>query len=191
MESGQITLKSGMFLVLLAATVLFLAVFLGIRAGFAGGTGQPDTSPASLPNYSDLVIDKDLPPLTIRTSSGEELNSAEIIGSKKTVIAVVMPGCGACASLMESWQTLDLTGGNSDIRIVLLVGVSGEDSDLSDLSEYIKKYDHYFCDMGDLDQVWGVRSFPTVFGVGLDGNIRFVASVYGNFLDDDYFAEHL
>ncbi|MCP4567595.1 MAG: hypothetical protein GY841_08455 [FCB group bacterium] len=191
MESGQITLKSGMFLVLLAATVLFLAVFLGIRAGFAGGTGQPDTSPASLPNYSNLVIDKGLPSLTVRTSSGEELNSAKIIGTQKTVIAVVMPGCGACASLMETWQTLDLTGGDRDIRIVLLVGVSGEESELGELSEYIKKYDHYFCDMGDLDQIWGVRSFPTVFGVSLDRNIRFVASVFGNFLDGEYFAEHL
>lgn len=191
MSTGQLTLKSAILLVFLTTTVLFLAVFLGIRAGFAGGTGQPDISPTSLPNYSNLIIDKALPSLMVRTVSGEELNSAEIIKDKKTVIAVVMPGCGACAALMKTWQPLDLTGGAADIRIVLLVGVSDDEPDLGELSDYITKYDHYYCEMSDLETLWGVRSFPTVCGVGKDGNVRFTASTYSNFLDGDYFVEHL
>ena len=191
MNSGQLTLKSGIFLVFLAATVLFMAVFFGIRAGFAGGVGKPDISPDKIPNYSNLVIDKPLPSLTVQTESGEIIGTSDIIGNGRTVIAVVMPGCGACEALLTEWQTKDLTDGETDIRIVLLVGISDDEPDPGALSEYVHDFDYYFCNTGDLDDIWGVRSFPTVCGIGKDGNIRFAASVYSNFMDGEYFARHL
>jgi hypothetical protein len=192
MPTGHLSFKTGVFYVFLSGVVLFLAVFLGIRAGLAvqgGRTG--DLTPKTLPNQTSMKTGELVPDLAIRSLDGRDLTLRDIAQGKKTLIAVVMPGCGPCKKLLAQWQNNKIADGDNGRQVVLLAAGSREKRDMGELTAFADKYPIYFCDVATLDDVCGISSFPSILGVGGDNVITFVASSYVYQLDSKFFDKYL
>jgi hypothetical protein len=192
MPTGHLSFKTGVFYVLLSGVVLFLAVFLGIRAGLAvqgGRTG--DLTPKTLPNQTSMKVSQPVPDLAIRSLDGRDLTLRDIAGGKKTLIAVVMPGCGPCKKLLTQWQDNKIVNGDDGRQVVLLAAGSREKRDMSELAAFADKYPVYFCDVATLDDVCGISSFPSILGIGGDNAVVFVASSFVYQLDNKFFDKYL
>lgn len=192
MPISQLSIRTVVFYVLLSGAVLFLAVFLGIRAGLAvQGTHTEVVTPDNLPNKTTLKMGDLLPDLPIRSLGGRDLTLSEMTGARKTVIAVVLPGCDPCKQLLAQWQKDNLAGTPSAWQIVLLAAGSRTDNNLDDLAEFQQAYPVYFCDVAKLTDACGISSFPSLVGVGADRRIRFVASGLVYQLDRVFFDKYL
>lgn len=192
MPTGRFSFKTGVVYVLLSGVVLFLAIFLGIRAGLAvqGGRGG-DLTPKNLPNQTLLKVGEALPNMPVTSLDGRESTLRAIVQGKKTVIAVVMPGCGPCKKLLTQWQNSNLANGAGGRQVILLAAGSREKRDIGELAPFADKYPVYFCDVTTLDDVCGVSSFPSILGTGETGAIAFVASSFVYQLDDKFFDKYL
>ncbi len=192
MPTGHLSVRTVVFYVLLSGAVLFLAIFLGIRAGLAVQGGQAgDLTPKTLPNQSSMKVNEPVPALAIRTLDGRDLTLRDIAQGKKTLIAVVMPGCGPCKKLLNQWQNDNIANGDKGRQVVLLAAGSREKRDMGELAAFADKYPVYFCDVTTLDDVCGISSFPSMFGIGGNNAITFVASSLVYQLDDRFFDKYL
>jgi hypothetical protein len=177
---------------LLSGVVLFLAIFLGIRAGLAvqgGRTGN--LTPKALPNQTMLKIGERLPDMGVTSLDGRDFTLRDIARGKKTLIAVVMPGCGPCKKLLTQWQNGNIADDDHGRQVVLLAAGSREKRDMGELSAFADKYPVYFCDVAALDEECGISSFPSVLGVDGDNGIVFVASSFVYQLDNVFFDKYL
>lgn len=191
MPTGRFSLKTGVFYVVLSGAVLFLAIFLGIRAGLAvqkGRTGE--LTPQTLPNQTLLKIDEPLPDMPVTSLDGRPSTLRDIAGGKKTVIAVVMPGCSPCKKLLTQWQNAGITDGSDGRQVVLLAAGSREKQDLSELTASAETYPVYSYDVTALDDVCGISSFPSILGIGGNNAVAFVASSFVYQLDDAFFDRY-
>jgi|GEM_PF-4734426 len=192
MPTGHFSFKTGVFYVLLSGAVLFLAIFLGIRAGLAVQGGRAgDLTPKMLPNQTLLKIDEPLPDMPVMSLDGRPSTLRDIAGGKKTVIAVVMPGCSPCKKLLAQWQNAGITDGAHGRQVVLLAAGSREKRDLSELAAFAESYPVYFCDVTALDDVCGISSFPSILGIGGNDTIAFVASSFVYQLDETFFDRYV
>jgi hypothetical protein len=176
----------------LSGAVLFLAIFLGIRAGLAvqGGRGG-DLTPRNLPNQTLLKIDEPLPDMPVTSLDGRQSTLRGVTQGKKTVIAVVMPGCGPCKKLLTQWQNANIADGGGGRQVMLLAAGSREKRDMSELAPFADKYPVYFCDVTTLDDVYGISSFPSILGTASNTTVAFVASSFVYQLDDKFFDRYL
>ncbi len=192
MPTGHLSFKTGIVYLLLSGVVLFLAIFLGIRAGLAvqgGRTG--DLTPKNLPNQTMLKLSEQLPDMAVTSLDGRNFTLCDIARGKKTLIAVVMPGCGPCKKLLTQWQNGNIANGDNGRQVVLLAAGSREKREMGELSEFADKYPVYFCDVSTLDDVCGISSFPSILGVGGDNAVAFVASSFVYQLDNKFFDKYL
>ena len=192
MPSGHLSFKTVVCYVLLSGAVLFLAVFLGIRAGLAVQGNRPgELTPKTLPNQTMLKLDEPLPEMAITSLDGRDLTLRDITQRTKTLIAVVMPGCGPCKKLLMQWQNSGIADGANGRQVVLLAAGSRKKRDLSELAAFTDTYPVYFCDVTTLDDVCGISSFPSLVGVGSDDAVVFVASSFVYELEKKFFDKYL
>ncbi|MDD4051449.1 MAG: redoxin domain-containing protein [candidate division Zixibacteria bacterium] len=178
--------------VLLSGVVLFLAIFLGIRTGLAvqgGRTGE--LTPKNLPNQTLLKVSEQLPDMAVTSLDGRDFTLRDITRGKKTIIAVVMPGCGPCKKLLTQWQRDNIGGDSRGRQMVLLAVGSREKRDMEELTAFADEYPVYFCDVAALDDACGISSFPSILGVGGDNAITFIASSFVYQLDNKFFDKYL
>lgn len=192
MEVTRLSIRTGFKYILVGGIVLFLAVFMGIRAGLAvRGTPDLNLTPEKLRNTTTMKIGDIVPSLSVRSDNGQ-LTDLQMIGNnKRTVIAVVLPGCAPCGNLLQNWQVKELKQKSGDIQFIMLAGVSSDIPDLRELAEYASDYPVYFCDIEDLRSCCDLTTFPSVVGIGADNRIRFVANAGVYSLDEGFFNKHL
>lgn len=192
MPTGHLSFRTGVMYVLLSGVVLFLAIFLGIRAGLAVQGGQTgELTPKNLPNQTMLKVSDQLPDMAVTSLDGRDFTLRDIAHGKKTLIAVVMPGCGPCKKLLTQWQNTNIADGDHGRQVVLLAAGSREKRDMGELTAFAEKYPVYFCDVTALDDACGISSFPSILGIGGDDTIAFVASSFVYQLDNKFFDKYL
>lgn len=180
--------------ILLGGLVLFVAVFLGIQAGFAlkgGGGSTSEITPLNLLNDTPLDLGEVLPPMRVKDLSGNLTSTADIAKGQKTVFVLAMPDCNPCGNLMKIWERNGVVSDPDGVQIIFLVSGAIDDTYLGKLAEYTEVYPMYFCDIDELGKKWGIGSFPNAVGVGQDNSISFVASAMVKRLDNEFFARYL
>jgi hypothetical protein len=192
MADTRLSFREGIMYILLGGVVLFVAIFLGIRTGFAlRSSGPSEITPETLPNQSLLEMSTGIPSLQVRDSNGSLHTLSDITVGKKTVIGILLPGCGPCKKLLKIWERKEILHNPNGTQIILLVAGPQDNVDLGELTEYVEDYPVYFCDMGHLDAEWGISSFPSVIGIGTGNLISFIANGYVNQLDNEFFLKYL
>jgi len=193
MAMRAFTVKEGLMYILVGGVVLFFAVFLGIRAGFAirGDGGPSELTPENLPNRSLLEVGGPFPQLQVKTADNEPIDMSAVIQNRPTVFAVVLPGCDPCKNLLQKWQTEDIVSDQSRVQIVLLAAVPPDELDLGPLTEYAADFPVYFIEFSELDSHCGISSFPSLMGVKADNTVGFVANAYVQRLDGEFFDKYL
>jgi hypothetical protein len=193
MATRAFTVKEGLMYILVGGVVLFFAIFLGIRAGFAiRGDGAPsELTPDNLPNRSHLKVGDPFPQLQVITPENETLDLNAVIQNRPTVLAVVLPGCEPCKNLLKKWETNGIAGAESNVQIVLLAAVPPDELDLGPLTEHGANFQYYFVEFAQLDTNCGITSFPSLMGVTADHTVGFVANAYVHRLDMEFFEKYL
>lgn len=179
--------------IFLGGVIMFVAIFLGIQAGFAiKGDGVGDLNPETLPNRSLLKPGDAIPPLPVYTLAGSQSMLLEdVIGGKRTVVGVVMPGCDPCKTLLGEWGDKGILNDLNDFQIILLASTPAENRDLGPLADFAERYPVYFCDHVALKEQFGISTFPSIMGFGDDNSVSFVANGYVHQLDVEFFEEYL
>jgi len=192
MAGKPFSLKQGIIYIVLGGVVLFVAVTLGIQVGFAlRGDGTAELSPETLPNRSLMKPGDALPDLTVYTLDGKTTLLGDVIGGKKTVIGVAMPGCDPCKQLLTTWVKNGMVNGANDFQIILLASTTPETRELGPLADFSQHYPVYFCDHSLLKEQFGISTFPTVMGTGIGNKVSFVANGYVHQLDTEFFNKYL
>jgi hypothetical protein len=178
--------------ILLGGVVIFVAVFLGIRTGFAlRGGGPGKLTPENLPNRTNLKIGDVLPALEVKTADSVAHPIGDILRGKPTVIVVVLPGCDPCKNLLTTWRESKLFPAGQEIQMIVLAAVSPGEYQLGELEEFGTIFPCYFTDFLQMDKQCGISGFPSLIGVGGDNKIRFIASGYAQELDRKFFEKYL
>jgi hypothetical protein len=193
MATRSLSVKEGILYIAVSGVVLFFAVFLGIRAGFAiRGDGAPEVlTPDNLPNRSLLKPGDPLPPMLVKTAENHILNIADITEGKPTVVAVVLPGCGPCEKLLAAWRKKGIVHDENGIRIVLLTAAPPDEFDLGALSEFEDDFPVYFVEFAQLDTHCGISTFPSLIGITSGNAVGFVANGYVHRLENEFFEKYL
>lgn len=196
MGTRAFSVKEGIMYILVGGMVLFFAVFLGIRAGFAirgnGEAGGPgELTPDNLPNRTIMKVGDPFPALQVKSPDDNILQIADITGGKPTVFAVVLPGCDPCRNMLTKWRDKGIVNDDNGVHVVLLAASRPDESSLGPLEEFEGNYPAYFADMGQLGSECGITTFPSVVGVKADGTIGFVANAYVQRLDTAFFKKYL
>jgi hypothetical protein len=186
------SLRNGIIYILLGGVIMFVAIFLGIQAGFAiKSEGSTELTPENLPNRSLVKPGDAIPPLPVYSANGEQFMLEAITGGRPTLVGLVLPGCEPCKLLLQGWGEKGIINGNKNYQVILLVS-SGDDSrELGPLADFADKYDVYFCDHVPLKEHLGITTFPTVMGLGKDHSISFVANAYVHKLENEFFEQYL
>lgn len=178
--------------ILLGGVVIFVAVFLGIHAGFAlRGGGPGKLTPENLPNHSNLKIGDVMPTLEVSTADGVARPIGDVIRGRPAVIVVVLPGCDPCKNLLASWRDSNLFSDNQNIQVIVLAVVAQGEYQLGELEEFGTVFPCYFTDFLQMDKQCGISGFPSLIGVGGDNKIKFIASGYAQELDRKFFEKYL
>ena len=178
--------------ILLGGVVIFVAVFLGIRTGFAlRGSGLGKLTPENLPNRTNLKIGDVLPAFEVMTADSVARPIEDILKGRPTVIVVVLPGCDPCKNLLTTWRDSKLFPDDQKIQVVVLAAVPPGEYQLGELEEFGTIFPCYFTDFLQMDRQCGISGFPSLIGVGGDNQIRFIASGYAQELDRKFFEEYL
>jgi hypothetical protein len=114
-----------------------------------------------------------------------------VIQNRRTVFAVVLPGCDPCKNLLEQWKTSGITETEAGVQIIMLAAVPPDEMDLGPLSEYAAAFPVYFIEFPELDTHCGISSFPSIMGVTADNTVGFVANAYVQRLDREFFEKYL
>lgn len=193
MATRAISVKEGLFYILVGGVVVFLAVFLGIRAGFAlRGDGIPDElTPENLPNRSHLEVGDLFPEFQVKSIDGDSLNVREVLQNRPTVFVVVLPGCDPCKKLLSEWKSNGTGDGGGRVQIALLAAVPPGELDLGPLAEYASDFPVYFIEFTELDAHCGITSYPSLVGVTGENTVGFVANAYVHQLDMVFFERFL
>lgn len=192
MAVSHISAKTGILYIVIGGVVLFLALFLGIRAGLAVRGGQSgELTPDVLPNRTDLKTGQALPELVLRAQDGSLLNIADVTEGNKTVMGILMPGCEPCVTLVEAWQEKGLLDGGGAYTLAFLITTQGDDVSPHEMEKFRGDFSVYYVDHNIIDAAFGVSTFPTILGIGEDNHIRFIASGFGKHMDIAFFAKYL
>jgi hypothetical protein len=192
MAGSSHSFKHVLVYILLGGAIMFLAIFLGIQAGFAiRGDQTAELTPESLPNRSLLKPGDPIPPLPVRDMAGNELILDEITESVSTIVGVVLPGCDPCKKLLSEWRNKGILNGQNDFQVVLLATSPSDSLELGPLAEFAEIYPVYFCKSEALKELIGISTFPTVMGLSNEGTVSFVANAYVHQLDIEFFDEYL
>lgn len=195
MAGTSLSFKHVLVYILLGGVIMFLAIFLGIQAGFAIRGGQSagigELTPESLPNRSLLKPGDPIPSLPVQDMAGNELTLGELTESVPTVVGVVLPGCDPCKNLLSEWRSKGIIEGGTNFRIMLLAASRGDTLELGPLEEFAGECPVYFCDHVSLKELTGITTFPTVLGLSDEGTVSFVANAYVHQLDTEFFDEYL
>jgi hypothetical protein len=195
MATRAFSVKEGLMYILIGGVVLFFAVFLGVRAGFAirsNGEGGPgELTPENLPNRTIMKIGDPFPALPIKSADATTLHIAAITDGRPTVFGVVLPGCEPCENMLTKWRANGIVNGGDGVHIVLLAASHPDELDPGPLAKFGNDYPIYFVDMGQLGSQCGISSFPSVVGVKEDATISFVANAYVQELDTAFFKKYL
>ncbi len=194
MATRAFSVKEGVMYILVGGVVLFFAVFLGIRTGFAirGGGGEPgELTPENLPNRTILKLGDPFPALPVKSPDANTLQISDITGGKPTVFAFVLPGCDPCKNMLTKWRANGIVNDDKGVHIVLLAASQPDELNAGPLAEFEGDYPIYFVDMEQLGEQCGISSFPSVVGVKADETIGFVANAYVYRLDTAFFKKYL
>ncbi len=178
--------------ILLGGLIMFISVFLGIQAGFALKGNAYNLTPDVLRNRTTMIVGDVIPALPVMKQSGEWTRLSEALADQKTVMAVVMPGCGPCSKLMKRWAIEEMAQkAAAGYHVAILAAVDIDSVNLGELDEYVDGYEVLYCSAYDLDDFCGVASFPSLIGIGQGGVIRFIANDMVFQLDHDFFSKYL
>jgi hypothetical protein len=196
MATRAFSVREGIMYIVVGGAVLFFAVFLGIRAGFAirvyGGGGEPgELTPQNLPNRTVMKVGDPFPELPVRSIDDGSVRIADITDGRPTVFAVVLPGCDPCKNMLTKWRDKGIINDDTGVRVVLLAASQPGETETGPLAEFIHDYPVYFVDMGELDSQCGISSFPSVVGLKADDTIGFIANAYVHRLDTAFFEKYL
>lgn len=195
MATRAFSVKEGIMYIAVGGVVLFFAVFLGIRAGFAlrgNGAGEPgELTPENLPNRTVMKLGDPFPALPVRSADATALHIVDIVDHRPTVFAVVLPGCDPCKNMLAKWRTNGTVDKDNGVHIVLLAASQPDEVNPGPLAEFANDYPIYYVDMGELEEQCGISSFPSVVGVKADDTIGFIANAYVHRLDTAFFEKYL
>jgi hypothetical protein len=131
--------------ILLGGVVIFMAIFLGIRTGFAlRGSGPGKLTPENLPNRTNLKIGDVLPAFEVMTADSVARPIGDILKGRPTVIVVVLPGCDPCKNLLTTWRESKLFPAGQKIQVIVLAGVGGDNQIRFIASGYAQELDRKF-----------------------------------------------
>ncbi|MCK5125926.1 MAG: hypothetical protein KAR42_06705 [candidate division Zixibacteria bacterium] len=183
---------TGSFYILFGGIVLFAAIFFGIRAGLALKSAQSaDISPEDMPNLTSMKIGDAVPDLVIHDLNGVETSLTKITHGKRTITAVLMPGCEPCETLLNSWLQRKVGLDNEDYQVILLAANDGDSSDLEEIEMFTGIYNTYTCDRYELENKISLSTFPSLIGINNKDEITFISNGFSPDLDSKYYSEHL
>jgi hypothetical protein len=172
--------------------VLFVAVALGIQVGFALKSDTPLTlTPDNLPNQSLLRPGDAIPDLPVLNLEGRAMTLSDATDGRRTLVAVVLPGCDPCKKLLGEWERRGLPEQADDFQIILLASSGDNSLELGPLSAFADRYPIYFTDHIPLKEICGISTFPSLMGLGGDHTVKFVANGLVYDLDAEFFKKYL
>ncbi len=183
--------KSTITYMLVGAAIIFIAAFIGVRAGFALKSNKGmDFTPEGFSNQTSLKIGDLAPALPVVSLNGESGLMPDMIRRRKTLLAIVLPGCGPCRNLLDDWSERSFAENAVWLPAVMAVGTPEQAAaELPD--DFRARFPVYFCDEQVLDSLCRVAVFPTLLGIGQDGRIRFIISGYVGRIDRRFFDKYL
>ncbi len=193
MSGTSHSLRNGIIYIGLGGVIMFIAVALGIQAGFAikGDGGPGELNPETLPNRSLMKPGDAIPPLPVYDQDGNEFQLGDVVAGGTTVVGVVMPGCDPCKTLLGEWGDKGILNDLNDFQIILLASTPPENRELGPLEDFAERYPVYFCDHVALKKLCGLSTFPSIVGLGSDNKVSFVANGYVHQLDVEFFDKYL
>ncbi|SYZ72496.1 hypothetical protein TRIP_C20611 [Candidatus Zixiibacteriota bacterium] len=183
--------KRNLIYLSLGAIVIFVAVFAGVRAGLAVKHDEnPIPVPESFSNQTSLKIGDYLPTLPIKGPKDDSSSLLSALRRHKTLLAIVLPGCGPCRNLLDEWSEPSFAESAAWHPVILAVGSPEQAAE--ELPDNLKNhYQIFYCDENDLNRLYRVAVYPTVLGIDQDGRIKFVISGYVGRIDRRFFDKYL
>jgi len=192
MAGNGFSFKTGILYILLGGIVVFAAVFLGIRAGFAIKSDRvAELTPETLFNRSILSIGDPVPFLPLKTVDGKQITLDEITYGRKTLVAVTMPGCDPCERLLTEWRRRNWPDPGADYDIIMIAATYPDRDDLGPLEEFTDNFPVYFCSLDSLEEYCGISTFPSVLGFDADNSVSFIANGRVYDLNEDFLENYL